>query len=920
MLDYILELFGSAQFVPHAVCLLWRPDLLIMHGSSDVMIAGAYFAIPILIVRAVRARPDLLNRQVAWMFAAFITACGLSHLAGLITLWVPAYGFQGVIKVATAAVSIYTAWQLARLMPGFLALPTTEQMALKDAKIRAQSRRIDEQETMLREKEQLELFSNLIQLSNDAIVVWTEQHGILLWNKGAERLYGFTEQEALGKFGRDLVRAKPAEPIEDIYRALDKDGVWQGDNREFTKSGDEIVVESQMQAIEIDGRRFFMTTNRDVTAERSIASRLDTQSRLLELCPDAIVVTSDDSKITYWNEGAKRLYGHSRDEAVGQPVRELLRTEVPNDGERLDAIAEFDGEWSGDLRERTRDGEWITVASAIQSFTYDGQRFHLMINRDVTAERALQAPLETVLNAAQNGIVALDRTGQILVANPSARHMLGGVSAALPCDWPVAIQFLDAEDLSPLEASIDPVHRAMAGQVLKGQTSIMSRGDGAEPRYVRISSASIERATSREIGTVLIIDDVTEQEMNRQHAERSGRLEALGQLTGGIAHDFNNLLATIEYGIKLASGASDEALKEKYHDTALTSVRRGAEMTGRLLAFAKRQPGLVKSRQASEVFTEFTALADTIDDEFVTLEVCEPDPTLWIYCDVAQLENALLNLVLNARDAITRTGKRGRIVVKARAVGSPLTEPATGQDDPAARIASGLQPVPEENGFGGDTAAHRQIEITVADDGPGMSDEIRRRAIDPFFSTKGEGAGTGLGLSMAYGFVEQSGGEMRIDSLPDVGTVVGMKLLRGDLDDADRASEEAPETLRGSGETVLIVDDEVELIELMADLVASLGYSVTTAQTTVDAVEILKTDTRVDLLLTDVVMPGGIGGFQLAAEARALRPELPVLYMSGYAGYSQAEMGEVPARLLRKPSPPVEMAAAIRDAIDTSTR
>ncbi|KUP92958.1 sensor histidine kinase [Tritonibacter horizontis] len=144
MLDYIIELFSAAQFVPHAVCLLWRPDLLVMHGVSDFLIAAAYFTIPVIILKAVKLRPDLLHPKVARLFAAFITACALSHLAGLLTLWVPAYGLQGVIKVATAAVSIYTAIQLARLLPNFLTMPSRIEMARSVAEVALQERKVME--------------------------------------------------------------------------------------------------------------------------------------------------------------------------------------------------------------------------------------------------------------------------------------------------------------------------------------------------------------------------------------------------------------------------------------------------------------------------------------------------------------------------------------------------------------------------------------------------------------------------------------------------------------------------------------------------------------------------------------------------------------------------------------------------------
>ncbi len=262
-----------AQFVPHAVCLLWRPDLLIMHGVSDLLIATAYFTIPILIVKAVRARPDLMNGKVAWMFAAFIMACGLSHAAGLLTLWYPAYGFQGMIKVGTAGISVYTAIQLVRLLPDFIAMPSTAQYAESKAELISQGGIIAEQKFRLEVADQLGLLLPLIQLSSDAIVVWTHDDGILFWSDGAEKTYGYTRDEAVNSVSAELLKPRYPEPPANIYAAIDQNGDWQGDIQETRKDGSHVIVAARLQSIVLDQRRYYLAISRDVTAERAAAEK-----------------------------------------------------------------------------------------------------------------------------------------------------------------------------------------------------------------------------------------------------------------------------------------------------------------------------------------------------------------------------------------------------------------------------------------------------------------------------------------------------------------------------------------------------------------------------------------------------------------------------------------------------------------------
>lgn len=524
---------------------------------------------------------------------------------------------------------------------------------------------------------------------------------------------------------------------------------------------------------------------------------------------------------------------------------------------------------------------------------------------------ALGVRMEAILNAATSGIIAFDGEGLLAAANPQAQHMLGITEAGLPCPWPDGILFLEPENMSPLDASSNPIERALSGQNLKNETAIMSRKlTDRDPRYVRMSSARLPLEDSSNIKSVVVIDDISEQEKNRQQVERASRLDALGQLTGGVAHDFNNLLSAISYGVDLAKRTEDATQRGKYLDTISLSVERGASLTKRLLAFAKRQPGVARVRSMEQIFGEFEALVRPTLEETIDLRIKTPPSDLLVYCDVAQLENALLNLVINARDAIMRSGKGREIIVEAR----PISK-QTSRDLLRGEVLHGQEPQTSSYIDSDASSEAGHVEISVSDDGPGMSDEVRRRALDPFFTTKDTNSGTGLGLSMVYGFVQQSDGILRIYSESGFGTTIRLFLPRGTSEKAQAQSLDPVDYPQGGGQIVLLVEDEESLSKIMSDVVESLGYRVVLARDGKAALEILKSPGAVDCLLTDVIMPGGISGFDLAKTAREIRPEIKIIYMSGYTGFSETQMGSVVAPILAKPTPPDELALALRAAI-----
>ena len=530
----------------------------------------------------------------------------------------------------------------------------------------------------------------------------------------------------------------------------------------------------------------------------------------------------------------------------------------------------------------------------------------------------LRRGVEQVLNAATNGIIGLSQDGVVQVINPAARHMLGGLNEPTPFDLPEDLTFLDAADLKPLAVEKTPVARALAGEHLHGETNLMARMNHRSHRYAKVTSASVENSEAN-IHTVLVIEDVSEQEVVRQQVERASRLDALGQLTGGIAHDFNNLLATIQYSVELALRHIKDQEATSLLEMALGSVNRGAALSRRLLAFARRQPGLAQSRDVDRIRDDFMALIKPTIEKTIDVEFTVERPDIWVYCDQGQLENALLNLVLNSRDAIIGSGEGNTIRISARALTDPVSNKPTVPVSSHAYRASALALERREDSQRQDNHAYRYVEFAVTDNGPGMTDEVKRRAVDPFFSTKDSTSGTGLGLSIVYGFVQQAGGELRLYSDIGKGTTVQLMLPRGTSEGRRESPVPREAAARGEGETILVVEDEIFLLDLMSQSLTSLGYEVSSTSSGDEAKALLDSGRRFDIILTDVVMPGELGGFELAAYARTVDPQVGIVYMSGYTGYSDNQMGGVIAPLLPKPCPESTLARTLKEVLGKSS-
>jgi PAS domain S-box-containing protein len=393
-----------------------------------------------------------------------------------------------------------------------------------------------------------------------------------------------------------------------------------------------------------------------------------------------------------------------------------------------------------------------------------------------------------------------------------------------------------------------------------------------------------EEGEPREIFGVIL--DATDRKSLEEQLAQARKMEAVGQLTGGVAHDFNNLLTVVLGNIDMLASRreEDEQRRMRRIEAVRQAAERGRDLTGQLLAFSRRQHLTPITLDVNRLIREFAPLMRQAVGEAVTLDLDLADEPLKTHVDATQLETALLNLAVNARDAMP---EGGTLSVSTRRVDEP---------EPLGRVV-----------------------IEVRDTGVGMSQEVRDRVFEPFFTTKDVGKGSGLGLSQVYGFVRQSEGEVRLESAPGEGTAFHLLLPASGAAAAAPRRDARADVVVGGSEKILLVEDDPTVLALTLDVLTGLGYQVTTATNAAEALAAIQSDMEIDLLFTDVIMPGGVSGLNLARAARELRPGLRVLLTSGFVGEHRISEGrEFP--LLDKPYEAAVLASTLRKLLDRPER
>jgi two-component system cell cycle sensor histidine kinase/response regulator CckA len=440
----------------------------------------------------------------------------------------------------------------------------------------------------------------------------------------------------------------------------------------------------------------------------------------------------------------------------------------------------------------------------------------------------------------------------------------------------------------------DEVYAAMWRTILAGRDwrgEFENRRKDGSAVIVSCTISPIKDETGRITHFVGIQEDITERNALEEQLRRSHRMDALGQLTGGLAHDFNNLLTVVIGNLdQLLSEPATSAPVRAAAERALKASLRGAELTHNLLAFARRQSLAAKVFDLNELVASTTELLHRTLGEHIEIRTVRAD-NLWpALADPSQVESALTNLAINARDAMPNGG---RLTIE--------TANKTLDERYAAEA--------------GDAAPGEYVMLAVSDTGSGIPPEVLGRVFEPFFTTKAHGKGTGLGLSMIYGFAKQSGGHVRIYSEPGHGTTVHLYLPRARAPAPDEAQNaDAGDGVPAAGTTILVVEDNPDVRGLAVSMLESLGYRVLAAEDAEQALGLLRCEPGIALLFTDIVMPGGKTGVELAQEARAMRPELKVLLTSGFS--EAALVASVPegavAERLSKPYRKAELARTIR--------
>lgn len=656
-----------------------------------------------------------------------------------------------------------------------------------------------------------------------------------------------------------------------------------------------------------------------VQLQRSMRDVEARHRQIIDSASDYAIVASDmEGRVTLWNTGAEHLFGWTEAEMLGRSV-ERIYTEEDIQARRLETnqrACMVSGGVSGERWLQRRSGErfWANGAMTALRDSDGAVRGFVKVLGDRTEQQRANSELAhserrlgALVSASSQSLYAMSADWQEMRPIAGA----GAADGALPAVTGWREERVHPDDRPLLEAAIaqamatrQPLrleHRALladgsvrwvlmravpllddAGAVTEwfGTASDVTERRLAETQLRQLTQTLEERVQARS----------AELQVAEERLRQSQKMEAVGQLTGGLAHDFNNLLTSISVGLELLELRIDQQRYDdvgRYLEMAQASAARATALTQRLLAFSRRQT-LAPTPVVVEVMVGgmLDIISRTLGPSIAISTDLAPAP--WaVLVDVPQLENALLNLCINARDAMPAGGPL--------AIGTAnvaLADPAAAQLD-----------IP----------AGEYVRLSVADTGTGMDAAVIEKAFEPFFTTKPIGQGTGLGLSMIYGFTRQSGGQVRIDSQPGQGTTVHLYLPRflGDAADASTPTppDEAGAAPAGNVGTVLVVEDDDAIRALVTEVLSSSGYRVLQAPEGGRAIEILQSNEGIDLLVTDVGLTGGLNGRQVADAGRQLRPALPVLFITGYAASAAVGAGQLEPgmQVLTKPFTAAEL-------------
>jgi PAS domain S-box-containing protein len=588
----------------------------------------------------------------------------------------------------------------------------------------------------------------------------------------------------------------------------------------------------------------------------------------------AIFMLDPNGVVSNWNPGARRIKGYRADEIIGQHFSIFYTAEDRASGlpQRVLSVAAKEGRFEGEGWRVRKDGERFWASVVIDAISDDDSELigFAKVIRDITERRkAEEALLETaqmargIIDTALDAFVQIDDAGTVLEWNAQAEGVLGWTRAEV-LGRSVASLIVPPAQREHHQKMLERFVRSGEQRILGRRLQLQAlRRDGTEIT-VELSVTALRRGQRYVFNG--FIRDLSEKLAAEAQLFHAQKMEAVGQLTGGVAHDFNNLLTAIIGNLEaLAATLPAEGSAARCVEAALRAAWRGAGLTEQLLAFSRHQEIHPEIVTIDRLLRDIVLLCQKAVGEGVQIEI-RPQENLWTCrVDPGQFEAAVLNLAANARDAMNGSG---RLVIAA--------------ENMAIR-----------GGVIADLRAGEYVMVSVTDTGCGMSRETLARAFEPFYTSKEAGKGTGLGLSQVYGFAQQAGGTARIESSRGIGTTVRLYLPRSEGEIRNERSLNDLSGAENGSATILVVEDDADVRNMVTELLAHLGYSTLVAANGAEALGVLRRENGIDLLFTDIVMPADMNGVELARRARNLQPGLKVLLSSGHAG------DEIKSHLLR---------------------
>ena len=744
---------------------------------------------------------------------------------------------------------------------------------------------------------------NLMRLAKEKVrlggwrVLNTENR--LIWTSGTAAIHDVPFEESLTlNEAVDFYTPEYRERIGELYTRCIETGQGYDEIAQIrTRTGKLVWVRAIAEAQRDDdgniiGAQGAFQDISELIQARARSEELQRQlTSTLEHMGGAFYMLSPKHEFLYLNRQAEKLLGRTREEVTGlfiwdafPETESILLNALPAG---LDTTKDTHFEFYFD-----RDNAWYEVD------IYPGPEGTAVYFRDTTRERERETRfrlLETALERLNDVVIIADATPmtdttgpRIIYVNDAFVRRTGYSREEVIGRTPGFLQGPKTD-----KATRDNIRRAIQKN-RPARAEILNYTKTGEEFWIELEIVPITNDAGECINWVSIERDVTERRELEERLRESQKLEAMGQLTGGVAHDFNNLLTVILGNAELlATRLSEDQQLRMMAEMTAKAAERGAELTNRLLAFARRQALQPKIVDANKLIANIEPMLRRTISEEIELEFVR-GAGLWpAEIDLGQLEVAMLNLVINARDAMPGGGK-----LTLETGNAHLDESYAQHHD--------------------EVTAGQYVMISVSDTGTGMPPETLARAFEPFYTTKDVGKGSGLGLSMVFGFVKQSGGHIKIYSEPNHGTSVKLYFPRSRAAQDTHDDNPASETIMEGAEHVLVVEDDDLVRDHLSSQLARLGYRVTNAANGPRALDIINRMKDIDLLLTDIVMPGGLNGRQLADEALKVRPDLKVLFTSGYSENAIVHHGRLDAgvELLSKPYRLQELAAKVRKVLE----